>query len=70
MHDEWDGDAADEEQDEFAPGSPDYDLSESHGSDWEARPARPFFLRPTVLAVISLLLVLALLLPTLLVLTR
>jgi hypothetical protein len=72
MPDEWDDNAgaADEEQDEFAPGSPDYDLSEAHGWDWEPRPPRPFFLRPAVLVVISLLLVLALLLPAMLTLTR
>ncbi len=72
MPDEWDGPAgnADDETDEIAPGDPDYDLSEAHGWDWEPKPARPFFLSPLVLTGISLLLVLALLLPMLVTLTR
>jgi len=72
MPHEWDGpgESADEEEDEIAPGDPDYDLSEAHGWDWEPKPARNFFLSPLVLVGISLLLVLALLLPTLVTLTR
>jgi hypothetical protein len=72
MPDEWDGRAedTDEEPDEIAPGDPDYDLSEAHGWDWEPKPARNVFLSPLVLMGISLLLVLALLLPALVTLTR
>ena len=69
MSDEWDGDA-EREPDEIAPGDPDYDLSEAHGWDWEPRDTRPFFLSPPVLIGISLLLVLALLVPVIATLSR
>jgi hypothetical protein len=61
-------DAADE--DEFGPGSPDYDLSEARGYGWE--PPRPSRWPPPqwVMVAVSLLLVLALLVPGLLLLLR
>ncbi len=58
-------DDEEEVEDEFGPGSPDYDLSESHGYRWE--PKRDNWpIPPWLLAVVSLLIVLALLLPALL----
>ncbi len=51
-----------DDEDEFGPGSPDYDLSEEHGYSWE--PAREHWpVPPGVLIAVSLLVVLALVLP-------
>ena len=50
---------------DFGPGDPDYDLSEAHGYDWE--PERPHWpVPPWLLVVVSLLVIVALLLPGLL----
>ena len=56
-------DAYEEEDDEFGPDSPDYDLSEEHGYSWE--PKRTHWpVPPGVLLVVSVLVVIALVLPT------
>lgn len=55
----------DEEWEELDPDDPDYDLSEEAGySGWEP-PERSFFLPQWVILAVSLLLILALLLPAL-----
>lgn len=55
----------DEEWEELDPDDPDYDLSEEAGyADWEP-PERSFFLPQWVILAVSLLLILALLLPAL-----
>lgn len=62
MSERWD----DEDDDEFGPDSPDYDLSEAHGYTWE--PAREHWpVHPGLLVAVSLLVVLALVLPSLLI---
>ncbi len=54
-----------EEDEEIGPDDPDYDLSEAAGySGWEP-PERSFFLPQWVIVALSLLLILALLLPLL-----
>jgi hypothetical protein len=61
MAENWD---AREEPDEveIGPGDPDYDLSEAHGYSWE--PERGFWPSPAwLIAVVSVLLVVALVLP-------
>jgi hypothetical protein len=59
---EWDDPPGDD--DEFGPGSPDYDLSEARGYGGE--PEHGFWPPPPwVFVVISVLIVIALLLPTL-----
>lgn len=67
MAERWDDD---EPEDEFGPDSPDFDLSEARGYGWE--PERPSRWPPPqwVIAAISLLLVAALVVPTLLLLLR
>ena len=67
MAERWDPDDAPEE-DEFGPGSLDYDLSEAHGYGWE--PRRSHWPPQWVIVAISLLLVVALLVPGLLLLLR
>lgn len=67
MPDEWDEN--EDEDDEFGPGDPDYDLSEEHGYSWDAR-RESFLLRPWFLVAVSILLVIALLLPALVVIGR
>lgn len=69
MGERWDPDDASAE-DEFSSDSPDYDLSEARGYGWE--PQRPSRWPPPqwVMVVVSLLLVLALLVPGLLLLLR
>lgn len=68
MAERWDPDDG-EDEDEFGPDSPDYDLSEAHGYSWE--PRRSSWPPPQWLMVaISLLVVLALLVPGLLLLLR
>jgi hypothetical protein len=63
MPDEWDDpERADEEEEEIGPGDPDYDLSEAHGYTWE--PAREHWpVPPWLLVTVSLLVVVALVLP-------
>lgn len=62
-------DDGEEEEDEFGPDSPDYDLSEEHGYNWDPRrsdwPAPPW-----LLAIISALVILGLVLPGILLLLR
>jgi hypothetical protein len=65
MPNEWDEPPPDDEEDgEIAPGDPDYDLSEAHGYTWE--PERRWSFPPWLVAVISLILATALVLPTVL----
>lgn len=60
------GERWDDDEDEFGPDSPDYDLSEAHGYAWE--PAREHWpVHPLLLVAVSLLVVLALVLPSLLI---
>ncbi|TAK58093.1 MAG: hypothetical protein EPO22_11340 [Dehalococcoidia bacterium] len=68
MTERWDTD--DETEDEFGPGSPDYDLSEARGYGWE--PERPSRWPPPqwLVVAISLLLAAALVVPAVLVLLR
>ncbi len=67
MAERWDDDAP---EDEFGLDSPDYDLSEARGYGWE--PERPSRWPPPqwLIVAISLLVVVALLVPGLLVLLR
>jgi hypothetical protein len=68
MTNEWDA-PDDEEDDEFGPGSADYDLSEQHGYMWEPeREHGP--ISPGLMIVISALVIVALVLPGLLILLR
>lgn len=68
MSERWDG-GDDEEEDEFGPDSPDYDLSEEHGYDWD--PRRPNWPAPPwLLAIVSLLVIVGLVLPGILLLLR
>lgn len=71
MPDDWDLPPAEEEEDqpEFGPGDPDYDLSEEHGYTWSER-RESFLLKPWFIVAVSLLLVIALLLPALVVIGR
>jgi hypothetical protein len=55
----------DDDADDFAPGDPDYDLSEAHGYMWEPERAH-WPISPGALTVISIIVVIALVLPTLL----
>ena len=65
MPSEWDEPPADEDDDdEFGPGDPDYDLSEAHGySEWEPA-SRHWPVPPWLLAVVSLIVAAALVLPS------
>lgn len=62
MPNEWD---EPEEEEELVPDDPDYDLSEARGYGWE--PPQPSWwpLPPWLIVTVSLVLVLALLLPAL-----
>jgi hypothetical protein len=65
MTNEWDETQDDEEEEEFGPGDPDYDLSEQHPYSWE--PARRDWpIPPALLIAVSVLVVIALVLPSLL----
>ncbi len=70
MTNEGDEPPADEEEDEeIGPGHPDYDLSEEHGYTWE--PERNNWpLPPALMAVVTLLVIIALVLPGLLIFLR
>lgn len=58
---EWD-DGADDGNEEIGPGDPDYDLSEAHSYLWEPEPRRGL-LSPLVLALVSVVVIVALVLP-------
>ncbi len=64
-----DGAPEEEEQDEFGPGDPDYDLSEAHGYRPEP-PRDPRSVPPWLLAAVSIALVIGLLLPALIIIFR
>lgn len=65
MPNEWDEPPADDDE-EFGPGDPDYDLSEGHGySSWEPT-SRHWPIPPWLLMVVSLIVALALVLPSIL----
>jgi hypothetical protein len=71
MTDDWqrpdDEDVEDEE--EITPDDPDWDLSEAHGYRWD--PERPHWpVPPAVLAAVSVLVILALVLPGVLLILR
>ncbi len=70
MPNEWDEPPEEPEDDEeIGPDDPDYDLSEAHGYTWE--PKREHWpVPPWLLVIVSLLIVVALLLPGLLFLLR
>lgn len=73
MTNEWDDPPADEDEDEEIgpghPGDPDYDLSEAHGYTWE--PERNNWpLPPVLMALVTVLVVIALVLPGLLIFLR
>jgi hypothetical protein len=58
-----------QEEHEFGPDSPDWDLSEEHGYLWD--PKREHWPVPAwLLAIVSIIVILALVLPTVLVLYR
>ena len=57
-----------DDEEEFRRDDPDYDLSEDHGYMWDPKP-RPWMSR-TVLVVVTVLVVLALVLPSLLIFLR
>ncbi len=63
---DWEIPDGEEEEDEFGPGSADWDLSEAHGYMWEPK-RRHWPVPPWALIVVSLIVIVALLLPTLLV---
>lgn len=64
-----DDDVEEEEEDEFGPESPDWDLSEEHGYLWY--PKRDQWPVPAwLLAAVSIIVVIALVLPTLVILLR
>lgn len=54
-----------DEEEEIGPGDPDYDLSEAHGYTWE--PERDAPIAPWLMALISLLVIVALVIPGLLI---
>ena len=65
MPNEWDLPPQPDDE-EIAPGDPDYDLSEAHGYSWDANPRGLWPPPPPVVMIVSLLLAVSLLLPTLL----
>jgi hypothetical protein len=58
-------DGEDDELEELQPGDTDYDLSEQHPYSWE--PQREPAISPTVLFIVSLLLIAALVVPSVLI---
>jgi hypothetical protein len=62
-----DADEYDEDEDEFGPGSPDYDLSEEHGYLWYPKHEH-WPVPPWLLAVVAIIVVFALLVPSIIVL--
>ncbi len=63
---EWgpDDDHLDDEEEEFGPGDPDYDLSEAHPYSWEPRRDN-WPVPPWLLIAVSVVAIAALLVPTL-----
>ena len=68
MTDEWQGPEEDDE-DEITPHDPDWDLSEGHGYMWEPE-RRDWLVSPGVLALVSIVLIVALVLPAILLILR
>jgi hypothetical protein len=68
MPNEWDPPDP-EDDEEIGPDDPDYDLSEAHGYTWEPR-REHWPVPPWLLVAVSLLIVVALLLPGLIFLLR
>lgn len=62
----WNPDDDGEDDEEFGPGDPDYDLSEQYGYSWEP-PREHWPVPPWLLIAVSVLVIAALLVPTLLV---
>ncbi|MHB8377453.1 MAG: hypothetical protein ACYDEB_10930 [Dehalococcoidia bacterium] len=63
---DWEIPGPQDEDDEFGPGSPDWDLSEEHGYMWDPK-RRHWPVPPWLLIGVSLVVIFALLLPALLV---
>jgi hypothetical protein len=64
-----DADEYEDEEDEFGPGSADYDLSEEHGYMWE--PKREHWpVPPWLLITVSIIVIVALVLPSVIILLR
>jgi len=62
----WDPDQDDEEEQEFGPGDPDYDLSEQYGYSWE--PPREHWPVPRwLLIAVSVMAIAGLLIPSLII---
>jgi hypothetical protein len=64
MTNDWD-ERDDDEEEEFGPGDPDYDLSEQHGYMWEPK-RRDWPIPLPVMIAVTVLVILALVLPSLL----
>ena len=56
----------DDEERDLGPGDADYDLSEEHGYMWEPKRAH-WPIPPSVLAIVSIVVVIALVLPSILI---
>jgi hypothetical protein len=69
MTNEWDPAPDDDDEDELGPGDADYDLSEEYGYSWDPR-REHWPVPPWLLAVISLLVIVALVLPAVLLVLR
>lgn len=67
MTNDWDDGA--EEEEEFGPGDPDYDLSEQHGYTWEPR-RRDWPVPRRLLLVVSIIVIIAMVLPSVLLVLR
>ena len=64
---EYQAEPDEEDEDDFGPGSPDYDLSEEHGYMWD--PKREHWpVPPWLLAVVAVIVIFALVLPSLIIL--
>jgi hypothetical protein len=68
MTGDWDERDADEDE-EFGPGDPDYDLSEQHGYMWDPQ-RRDWPVPSPALIVVSVLVIVALVLPSVLLVLR
>jgi hypothetical protein len=69
MRDDWDEGGDDDEEDDLGPGDADYDLSEEHGYSWEPR-REHWPVPPLVIALVSILVVIALVAPGLFIVLR